>query len=122
MNHVASRLVTTASAAYGVFALVKPDHLGKALEADANEMAGYNGLARAYGVRDLTISAIGLFGRSRAAVRTAMGLRIAGDISDCLILLRRTDDAAVKRKVASVTLGYAALNVAALLVDERRRA
>jgi hypothetical protein len=66
MSHVASRLLTTATAAYGVYALVKPDHLGKAMEADAKEMAGYDGLARVR-VRDLTISAIGLLGRPRGA-------------------------------------------------------
>ncbi len=120
MTHRASRLITTASAAYAVFALVKPEHLGKAMQADAGEMPGYNGLARAYGVRDLTISSIGLLGRSRAAIRTAMGLRIASDISDCVVLLVRTDDPAVKRKVAAVTLGYAVLNAAALAFDEAR--
>jgi hypothetical protein len=120
MSHVASRLLTTATAAYGVYALVKPDHLGKAMEADTKEMAGYNGLARAYGVRDLTISAIGLLGRSRGAARTTMGLRIAADIADCATLVQRAGDPTVKRKVAAVTLGYAALNATALLIDERR--
>jgi hypothetical protein len=119
MTHLASRLMSIATAAYGVFALVKPGHLGRAMEANAQEMPGYDGLARAYGVRDLSIGAIGLLGRGRAAVRTAMALRVAGDLTDWVVLLRRTDDSAVKRKVAAVTLGYAALNIVALLVDER---
>lgn len=122
MTHRASRLITTASAAYAVFALVKPEHLGKAMKAETDQLAGYQRLAYAYGVRDLTISSIGLLGRSQIAIRTAMGLRVASDISDCVVLLTRADEPAVKRKVAAVTLGYAALNAAALIFDERRAA
>ncbi len=122
MTYRASRLITTASAAYAVFALVRPEHLGKAMKADTGELAGYRGLAYAYGIRDLTISSIGLLGRSGVAIRTAMGLRIASDLSDCVVLLVRADEPAVKGKVAVVTLGYAALNAAALVYDERRAA
>ncbi len=122
MTHRASRLITTASAAYAVFALVKPEHLGKAMKADTSQSAGYQALARAYGIRDLTISSIGLLGHSRVAIRTAMGLRMISDVSDCVVLLVRADEPAVKRKVAAVTLGYAALNAAALVYDERRSA
>lgn len=122
MTHVASRILSTATTAYAVFSLVRPRHLGNAMEADAEEMPAFDGLARAYGIRDLAIGGLGILGRSRAAVRTSMGLRIAGDITDCVVLLQRAHDPAIKRKVAAVTLGYAALNVAALVADERRAA
>ncbi len=122
MTHVASRIMSSATTAYALFSLVQPRHLGTAMEADADELSAYDGLARAYGVRDLVIGGLGIFGRSRGAVRTSMVLRIAGDLTDCVVLLQRSNDPAIKRKVAAVTLGYAALNVAALLVDERRAA
>ncbi len=122
MTYRASRLITTASAAYAVFALAKPEHLGKAMKAETGQLAGYRGLAYAYGVGDLTISSVGLVGRSRVAIRLAMGLRVASDLSDCVVLLVHADEPAVKRKVAAVTLGYAALNAAALVYDERRAA
>jgi hypothetical protein len=51
-----------------------------------------------------------------------MGLRIAADIADCVTLVQRAGDRKVKRKVAAVTLGYAALNATGLLIDERRSA
>jgi hypothetical protein len=122
MTHVASRLLSTVTAAYAVYSLVRPEHLGRAMQADARQQPSYDGYARAYGVRDLVIGGLGAFGRSRGAVRAAMGLRIAGDITDCVILVQRADDRGVKLKVAAVTLGYAAMNVAALLADERRAA
>ena len=122
MSYRLSRLLSTATASYGAYALANPDHLGKALQADSNEMPGFRALAQTYGVRDLAISAFGIFGRSPKTVKTAMKIRILNDLGDGTLLALRTDDADVRKKVLSVTMGWAALNSLALLIDSKRNA
>ncbi|GAA1997187.1 hypothetical protein [Nocardioides kribbensis] len=122
MSYPLSRLMSTATAGYGAFALLKPDHLGSAMQAGRSERGGYDVLARTYGVRDLGISAAGALGRSDKVVRTAMLLRIVGDLGDCAILAAKAPDSQVRSKVMAVTLGWAALNTVALVVDGRRAA
>ena len=111
--------MSTATAGYGAFALVSPDHLGTALEVDKQDMAGMNLLAQTYGVRDLAIGALGVFGSGRT-VRVAMLMRIAMDLGDAALLSSRTEDDDVRQKVLAVTLGWAGLNTLALLVDSVR--
>jgi hypothetical protein len=113
-----SRLTSAATAAYGGYALARPGHLADALRAPASERTAHDRLARTYGVRDLATSALAFSGRP-TLVRTAMALRIASDVGDCLVLTTTTDDPDVRRKVAGVTLGWAALNAMAWLADER---
>ncbi|WP_028474866.1 hypothetical protein [Nocardioides alkalitolerans] len=115
-----TRLVSAATASYGVFALAKPSHLPDALEATGADRAGYETLARTYGARDIAVSLVGVTG-SRQVGRAALALRIAMDVADCLVLLRATDDDDVRRKVAAVTLGWGALNTAVLVADLRQR-
>jgi hypothetical protein len=118
MGHVLSRTVSAATLGYAVFALVKPEHLGSVMESDAFEQPTYDKLAKAYGVRDLVIGGLGLLGTPRV-VRAAMGLRVAGDLADAVVLASRAPNARVRTKVLVVTLGYAALNVAALVRGSR---
>ena len=118
ITYPASRAMSAASAVYGVYALLRPAHLANAMKADADRRDSYDTLAKAYGVRDLAISAVGVFGPARA-VRWAMAARIAGDLADCATLVARADDGVVRGKVMGVTLGWAALNAAALRWDER---
>ncbi len=120
MSYRLSRLMSTATASYGAYALADPDHLGKALGVDAKEMAGFRALAQTYGIRDLAISAFGMFGRSPKTVKTAMKIRILNDLGDGTLLALRTDDADIRKKVLSVTMGWAALNAVALMIDSAR--
>ena len=62
-----SRAMSAATAAYAVFALVRPSHLHDALEAPEGERAAHDRLARTYGVRDLTTSALVFSGSQRLA-------------------------------------------------------
>ena len=119
MDFPASRAMSLATAAYGVFALARPGHLPDAMKADPTERRGLITLARGDGVRDLVVSGAALLGGA-SAVRAAMATRVAFDLSDCVLLLRRTDDPAVRAKVAAATVGWASLNVAALVLDSRR--
>lgn len=118
MTFPLSRLMSTATASYGVYALTDPRHLGRAV--DPKNAADYDLLAQTYGARDLAISSVGMFGKGRKTVTTAMVIRIACDISDGLILAGRTKDEQTRQKVLGVTMGWAALNTLAILTDRRR--
>ena len=118
MSFPLSRLMSTATATYGVYALANPRHLGDAV--DPKHADDYDLLATTYGARDLTISTVGLLGRSDKTISAAMAIRIACDISDGLILATRAKDDATRQKVLGVTFGWAALNTIALVSDRRR--
>ena len=118
MSFPLSRLMSTATATYGVYALANPRHLGDAV--DPKHADDYDLLATTYGARDLTISTVGLLGRSEKTISAAMAIRIACDISDGLILATRAKDDATRQKVLGVTFGWAALNTLALISDRRR--
>lgn len=120
MTYRLSRLMCAATAGYGVFALARPQHLGKAMEVDGRDMPGMNLLAQSYGVRDLAVSSVGILGRNPRTVRAAMVVRIAMDLGDAALLGTRTDKDRVRTKILAATLGWAALNSLALLVDSRR--
>ncbi len=113
-----SRLMSTATASYGVFALARPRHLGDAV--DPKHAADYDLLATTYGARDLAISSVGALARSEKAVSAAMVIRILCDVSDGLILAAKAPDDATRQKVLGVTFGWASLNAAALAVDRKR--
>lgn len=115
-----SRGVSALTLGYAVFSLVKPEHLGRAMDSDAFEQPTYDKIAKAYGVRDVAIGGLGLLGPSPKAVQVAMGLRIVGDLADAVVLGSRAPDNKVRAKVLAVTLGYAVLNTAALVRDSRR--
>ncbi|QNN54586.1 hypothetical protein [Nocardioides mesophilus] len=119
MTFTWSRLMSAATASYGVYALADPRHLGRALTDNEPEQAGFDLLARTYGARDLTVSALGLLGRSPRTVTTAMLIRIACDVSDGLLLAARAEDEQTRTKVLGVTFGWGALNALALLQDRR---
>lgn len=122
MSYRLSRLLSTATAGYGAYALAVPGHLAQALQASGKEKDAYDLLATTYGVRDLAISGLGIFGRSGKTVKAAMLARIACDLGDAAILSRRTDDPEVRQKVLAVTLSWAGLNALALFVDSVRAA
>jgi len=119
ISYPASRVMSAATATYGVYALVKPSHLADAMRADAGERSGYDSLARAYGVRDLLLSALGVFGPGRA-VAWAMRGRIAGDLADCATVVTKADVGKIRGKVAAVTVGWAVLNFLAYRWDRSR--
>ena len=118
MTFPLSRLMSTATASYGVYALADPWHLGRVL--DPRHAADYDLLAQTYGARDLAVSSVGMLGKGPRTVSTAMLIRIACDVSDGLILAAKAPDRQTRQKVLGVTLGWAALNAVALVTDRRR--
>ena len=120
MTYALSRLMSTGTLSYAVYALANPRHLGAFMTDERKHQADYDLLAQTYGARDLAIGSLGLLGRSERTVTAAMLARIAFDVSDGLILAARAEDDATRAKVVGVTWGYAALNALALLADRRR--
>lgn len=117
MDHPRSRAMGAATSAYALYALARPGHLADALQAPAGRRPALDALARTYGVRDLSTSALLLSPDPRLR-RAAVALRVAGDLGDCAVLATSTSGR-VRAKVMAVTLGWAALNAAAILADER---
>jgi len=77
-------------------------------------------MAYTYALRDIPVSAVGIFASNPALVTASMLMRIASDLGDGTILGSMSQDEQVRAKVLKVTLGWAALNAAALVVDRRR--
>ncbi len=114
-----SRMLSLATAGYGAFALAKPRHLADALQAPAEQAPVFDKMAYTFAGRDLPIAALALLSRNPSVVSAAMLLRIAGDLSDASVLGLGATKPDVRTKVLAVTLGYAALNAAALAADRR---
>ena len=114
-----SKLLSFATAAYGAFALAKPRHLADGIEAPASQAPAFDRMAYTYAGRDLSISGIAIASSNPSVVTAAMALRILGDLSDAAVLATGTSKPNVQRKVLAVTLGWAALNTAALVADRR---
>lgn len=119
MSFAPTRVVSAATATYGVFALVRPQHLPDALGASGADHAALVGLTKALGARDLVIGLAGAVG-SRRVRRLALGARIAADVADAVILPARAGDEAGRTKVLGVALGWATLNAAVLAADLKR--
>jgi hypothetical protein len=114
-----SKLLSLATAGYGAFAALQPRHLATVLEVPASQAPAFDRMAYTYAGRDLAISGLALVAKRPNLVTAAMVLRIAGDLSDALVLGAGTDKPDVRKKVLAVTLGWAALNAAALVADRR---
>jgi hypothetical protein len=112
-------MLSLATAAYGAFALAKPRHLADGIEAPAAQAPAFDRMAYTYAGRDLSISGLAIASSNPSVVTAAMVLRILGDLSDAAVLATGTSDPGVQKKVLAVTLGWAALNTAALVADRR---
>ncbi len=112
-----SRLAAAASAGYGVFALARPEHLASGLGAE--DSASLRTLARVFGAREIAVGSLAVLG-DRGVVSACMAARLSFDLSDCGILLAELEDEDVRGKVLAVTLGWAAVNAAAVLADLAR--
>lgn len=116
MALTASRVVHALTAAYGAYAIARPDHLARAM--GQTPSPDKRPLARALGVRDLATSALAM-SSNPALARGATVVRIASDLIDSAYLGSRASGSA-RTKILAVTLGWASLNVAAELVDRRQ--
>lgn len=117
-----SKMLSLATAAYGAFALAKPRHLASGIDAPPDQAPAFDQMAYTYAGRDLSISGLALVSHNPSVVTGAMLLRILGDFADAAILATHAPSSQVRAKVLGVTLGWAALNTAALVADRRNLA
>ncbi|KQV76819.1 hypothetical protein ASC61_18450 [Aeromicrobium sp. Root344] len=115
-----SALISVATAAYSVFALAKPRHLGNAITASPLKQPDYDIAARTFGVRDLVVSGLALAAPTAQAREQAMMGRVVFDLTDSALFTNEATSTARKAKVLAVTVGWAALNVAAIVADRKR--
>jgi hypothetical protein len=115
-----SRAMSVGTAAYAVYALAKPRHLGAAITADPVEQTRYDLVATLFGTRDLAVSSVALFSRSPRAVRAAMVTRVLLDLTDAAVLTPRATSSTARAKVLGATLSWATLNGVAIVRDARR--
>lgn len=120
MSFTLSRIMSAATAAYGVYALVQPSHLASALDASGKQKPVLDLMAYTYAARDIPVSVTGMRASSPQVVTTAMVLRILSDLSDAAILGLNVEDPEARNKALGATLGWATLNTVALMIDRRR--
>jgi hypothetical protein len=114
-----SKMLSAVTAGYAAYCVARPRHLADALQVPPDRAPETDRLALTYAGRDLPLAAVALLSSDPTLVRTAMGLRLAADLTDASVLGSSTAGA-VRSKVLAVTLGYGALHVAALVADARR--
>jgi hypothetical protein len=114
-----SKIISAATAGYAVYAFVKPRHLGKALTKSPLKQPEFDVVARMFGPRDLTVSALALLAPTPAARERAMFARVALDLADAALLTPQATTKGGKAKVLGATLTWASLNVAAILADRK---
>lgn len=114
-----SALISVATAAYSVFALAKPRHLGNAITASPLKQPDYDIAARTFGVRDLVISGLALAAPTAQAREQAMMGRVVFDLTDSALFTNEATTTGRKARVLTVTVAWAALNVAAIVADRK---
>jgi hypothetical protein len=112
-----STIMSAGTAAYSVYALARPRHLGKALTDSPLKQPEYDVVARTFGFRDLVVSALALAAPTAAAREQAMIGRIVLDLTDSALFTAEARTTAGKAKVLLATLTWAGLNTAAVLKD-----
>jgi hypothetical protein len=115
-----SALMSAATIGYSVFALANPRHLGKALTASPLKQPEYDIAARTFGVRDLVVSGLALVAPTAGTREQAMVGRVVFDLTDSALFTREATSTGRKAKVLTVTVAWAALNLAAIVADRRR--
>lgn len=110
-----SKAMSAASLTYAIYALVRPAHLGRALE--STPQTKHDTTAQVFGVRDLVTSTVALASGDDSTVTAAMASRIAFDLGDCALIRRAAESDQAASKLTVITLGWAALNALALAVD-----
>ena len=100
-----SALISVATAAYSVFALAKPRHLGNAITASPLKQPDYDIAARTFGVRDLVVSGLALAAPTAQAREQAMMGRVVFDLTDSALFTNEATTSGRKAKVISVTFG-----------------
>jgi hypothetical protein len=121
---IATTVVGTLTAAYGVLELVKPDILAKQTEMSASHPQIAQRLrlvSRLMGGRDIISGGALALAKTPGQRRVAAGIRVAFDLIDGIALSAALPQPAPKGKILGITGGWALLSAAAAVIAERSR-
>lgn len=118
MKFVVPRLLGVATAAYGAAVLAKPALLLKAsgLRHDDREL---DAVTRTLAARDLASGLAMAVAPSRKAMRVAIGVRVAADVSDAVILSQALAGRPERNKILAVAGGWGLLCALSALATKR---
>jgi hypothetical protein len=119
MDHPLTKALAVVTLGYSAWVVTRADTLRTQLDDPHEWQRPASRLAWTYAGRDVPISALALLGGVQGA-RTGALLRIAGDVTDAITLGATASSSSARRRAAAVAAGYGALNVLALVADERR--
>lgn len=115
------RTLGVLTALYGLATIVRPAVLAKPAGLSGDEPStGVSVLTRAVGARDVANGVAVALAPSGPALQLAVAARIAGDLGDAATFALAGElDGSARRKAVGVSVGWAALNVLALVVTRR---
>lgn len=114
------RLLGLATAAYGAAVFAKPALLLKpsGMRADDHDL---DAVVRTLAVRDLVSGVAMAVAPSRKAMRLAIGVRVASDAGDLVVLNRALAGKPARKKIVAVAGGWGLLCALSALATRRRR-
>lgn len=121
---IATTVIGTLTAAYGVLELIKPDILAKQTEMSVAhpEIAQRLRLvSRLMGGRDIISGTALAFARTPGQRRVAAGIRVAFDVIDGIALSAALPQPAPRGKILGITGGWALLSAASAVIAERSK-
>jgi hypothetical protein len=108
MRFLLPRLLGVATAAYGAAITARPELL-LAPSGMPRDDADLHTFTRVLGVRDLASGLAMAFAPSRAAMRVAIGVRVASDAGDMVVLGRALAGKPEQKKIVAVAGGWGLL-------------
>ena len=121
---IATTVIGTLTAAYGILELIKPDILAKQTEMSVAhpEIAQRLRLvSRLMGGRDIISGTALAFARTPGQRRVAAGIRVTFDLIDGIALSAALPQPAPKVKILGITGGWALLSAASAVIAERSK-
>jgi hypothetical protein len=119
---IATAIMGSLTAAYGVLELVKPDILAKQTEmtpAHPAIAARLRKISMVMGARDVVSGTALAVANTTTQRRIAAGVRVAFDLTDGILLSTRLPKPAPVGKILAITGGWALLSGASAIIAER---
>jgi hypothetical protein len=121
---IATTVVGTLTAAYGVLELVKPDILAKQTQMSVSHPHIAHRLrvvSRLMGGRDIISGTALALAKTPGQRRVAAGIRVAFDVIDGIALSAALPQPAPRGKILGITGGWALLSAASAVIAERSK-
>lgn len=118
---IATAVMGSLTAAYGVIELVKPDILAKQTEMTSRPVvaARLRKVSMVLGARDVISGTALAIANTTTQRRVAAGIRAGFDLTDGILLSTRLPNPKPTGKILGITGGWALLSVASAVIAER---